>query len=198
MDFDKANLEPKFISINLMEVQPIETLERFKNELKEILNNEYKLDDEIKLSLDIFSKYSKYNKKSQFLDLITILEILTPKYDISEDSKENIKNIKRYMKELRNKFDRKSEEYAEFHRYFKALEDCENKSINSSLQKFAKTHADEFNEFEDIDDKVKKAYIIRSNIVHGGIISDEFDKYYNFLRPFVGKLLKIMINERKV
>lgn len=66
MDFDKANLEPKFISINLMEVQPIETLERFKNELKEILNNEYKLDDEIKLSLDIFSKYSKYNKKVNF------------------------------------------------------------------------------------------------------------------------------------
>lgn len=198
MDFDKADLEPDFITLTLKEVQATETLERFENELNEILNNEYELNDDLKLSLNIFSKYSKYDKKSQFLDLITIIEILTPEYDISENSKENIKSIKKYMKEIRRNFDNESEEYKEFHRYFKALEDCEKKSINASLQEFAKNHANEFSEFESIDDKVKEAYEIRSNIVHGGIISDEFDKYYNFLRPFVGKLLKIMINERKV
>ena len=95
-------------------------------------------------------------------------------------------------------YEKDSEEYKEFHRYFKSLEDCEKKSINASLQKFVNQHTEYFKEFESIDDKVKKAYKIRSVIIHSGRNDDEFEEYYNFLRRFVGKLLKKMIDEKKV
>lgn len=97
------------------------------------------------------------------------------------------------MKNARKKFKKDSDEYKEFDRYFNDLHFWKTKSINKSLQKFAKEYQRYFVEFENIDAKVKRVYEIRSNIVHYGVIDDEFDEYFDFLKSFVGKLLKIMI-----
>lgn len=72
-----------------------------------------------------------------------------------------------------------------------------NKSIKSSLEIFANNHQEDFKDFEDIGDKLKRAYDIRSDITHGRSIEEDFDKYYNFLRRFVAKLIKIKIDETK-
>lgn len=198
IDYDRNKIWSKGINIELVEMQVEETLDRFEEELEEILNNTYKLSDELELALDIFSKYSQYNKKSQFLDLITILEILKPEYNVSIELKETINIIKNKMKKIRDEFERDSEEYEEFNRFFTDMGYWKTKSINKSLQLLANNYQDEFKEFENIDVMIKEAYVIRSNIVHNGIIDEEFDEYYNFLRRFVGKLLKILIDEKKI
>lgn len=162
----------------------------FKNDVDKIITNEKLL-----LALEMYSRLSQFSAKTQFLELVTILEILKPKYEVSSKSKENIELIKNEMKKIRNQFERDSEEYLEFDRYFNDIGFWQVKSINKSLQIFANEHEEEFKEYENIDIKLKKAYSIRSNIVHNGVINDDFNEYHDFLRDFVGKLLKTMIDE---
>ena len=153
-------------------------------------------DEKLILALEMYSQLSQFSQKRQFLDLITILEILKPSYEVSEKSKENIEDIKNHMKNLRKAFKRDSEEYKEFERYFTALHFWQEKSINKSLQLFVNEHQATFMEYENIDDKIKNAYSIRSNIVHNGIISEDFNEYYDFVKDYVGKLLEIMIDKK--
>ena len=153
-------------------------------------------DEKLILALEMYSQLSQFSQKRQFLDLITILEILKPSYDVSEKSKETITNIKNHMKNLRKAFETDSEEYKEFERYFTSLHFWQEKSINRSLQLFVNEHQQEFIEYENIDKKIKNAYSIRSKIVHNGIISEDFNEYYDFVKNFVGKLLEIMIHEK--
>lgn len=150
-------------------------------------------DGKLSLALEIYSSHSQFSRKRQFLDLITILEILKPEYSVSKDSEITIESIKTYIGNLRKDFAKSSEEYMEFDRYFGDIGYWHSKSINKSLQQFAKEYENDFSEFENIDAKVKKAYSIRSDMVHNGGIDDEFDDYHDFLKEFVGKLLKIMI-----
>lgn len=150
-------------------------------------------DKKLSLAVEMYRKHSQFSRKRQFLDLVTILEILKPEYPVSNESWDAIEVIKKEMKIIRKNFDKDSEEYGEFQRYFTDMGFWKTKSINKSLQKFAKEHENEFEEFEEIDAKVKKVYEIRSNIVHNGVIDDEFDEYFYFLKIFVGKLLNIMV-----
>lgn len=150
-------------------------------------------DEKLSLALEMYTKHSQFSRKRQFLDLVTILEILKPEYSVSDESLKAILTIKNEIKNIRKKFKKDSEEYNEFGRYFNDLKYWQTKSINKSLQKFVKEHENEFEEFEDIDAKVKKVYDIRSNIVHNGVIDEEFDDYFDFLKTFVGNLLKILI-----
>lgn len=198
IEYDRKNIFPHSITLELKEVQVKETLSRFEKELNETLNSKYELTEDLILALDLYSKHAQFSEKSQFLDLITILEILKPKYSVSDKSLELIAQIKKFIKSIRNNFENGSEEFKEFDRYFNDLSFWENKSINSSLQLFANEHQEDFKNFKDIDNKLKRAYDIRSNIIHNGNIDDDFDEYYNFLRRFVGKLLKITIDETKV
>lgn len=197
IEYDRKNIFPDFITLELKEVQVKETLSRFEKELGEILNNKYELTEDLNLALDLYSKHAQFNKKSQFLDLITILEILKPEYPVSDKSLESIGEIKKFIKSLRKNFENGSGEFNEFDRYFNDLSYWKTKSINSSLQQFANEHQEDFKDFEDIDKKLKRAYDIRSNITHNGALEDDFEKYYQFLRNFVAKLLKIMIDETK-
>ena len=197
IEYDENEIYPKGISMELKEVQIKETSDRFEKELEKTLTGKYELTEDLKLALDIYSKHAQYNKKSQYLDLITILEILKPTYPVSDKSLKAIGEIKKDMKSIRKNFKNGSEEFKEFDRYFHDLKFWEDKSINSSLQKFANEHQEDFKEFKDIGNKLKRAYAIRSNITHNGFIDDDFEKYYNFLRKFVGKLLKIMIDESR-
>lgn len=153
-------------------------------------------DEKLILALEMYSQLSQFSQKRQFLDLITILEILKPSYGVSEKSKETINDIKNLMKNLRKAFEKDSEEYKEFERYFTSIHFWQEKSINKSLQLFVNEHQATFIEYENIDEKIKKAYSIRSNIVHNGIISEDFNEYYDFVKDFVGKLLGIMIDEK--
>lgn len=193
-----SDIKYQAIRIESMEVK--ETLTRFENELHNLVDNKYDLSEELKLSLDIFSKHAQYPPKSQFLDLITILEIVKENEMVSDKSEEAIREIKSSMKKIQKNFDKNSEEYKEFNRYFKTIEDWHYKSINSSLKAFADKHKDKFSEYENIGDLIRNAYDIRSQITHTGRVEneEEFEKYYNFLRHFVGKLLKIMIEAKKV
>lgn len=177
---------------NLLNAEKIENNinKAFRIDSMKIINNEKLL-----LALEMYSQLSQFSLKRQYLDLVTILEILKPNYDVSDKSKENIENIKNHMKTIRNTLEKNSDEYREFDRYFTDAAFWQTKSINKSLQKFANEHQDEFEEYENIDEKIKKSYSIRSNIVHNGIIDEEFDYYHNFLKEIVGKLLKIIINE---
>lgn len=152
-------------------------------------------DEKLYLALEMYTKHSQFSRKRQFLDLVTILEILKPEYPVSDESLDAILTIKNEIKNTRMRFKKDSEEYNEFGRYFNDLKYWQTKSINKSLQKFAKEHQKEFEEFENIDVKVKKVYDIRSKIVHDGVIDDEFDEYFDFLKIFVGKLLKIKIEK---
>lgn len=161
-----------------------------KKDFDKIISNEKLL-----LALEMYSKLSQFSPKTQYLELVTILEILKPGYEVSQKSKENINLIKNKMKTIRNQFEKDSDEYLEFDRYFSDARFWENKSINKSLQLFANEHQDAFGEYADINLKIKKAYSIRSNIVHNGVISEDFNEYHDFLKDFVGKLLKIIVNE---
>lgn len=197
IEYDKKDIFPDLVTMELNKVQAKESLSRFKKELDETLHNEYELNENLKLALDIYSKHAQNNKKSQFLDLVTILEILKEDIPVSNDSLNTINDIKKFMKSIRKNFENGSDEYEEFNGYFNDLSHWKYKSINNSLQIFANKHKNEFNEYEDINIKLKRAYDIRSNITHNGLIEDDFEEYYNFLRRFVGKLLKIMIDETK-
>lgn len=157
---------------------------------EKIANNEKLL-----LSLEMYSRLSQFSRKMQFLDLITILEILKLKYPVLEESMNIIKEIKNELKTLRRNYSRDSEEYHEFDRYFTDISFWESKSINKSLQLFVKEHEPYFKEYNNIDLKIKKAYSIRSNIVHNGTIDEEFDKYHDFLKNFVCDFLKILIDK---
>lgn len=150
-------------------------------------------DEKLLLALEIYSMHSQFSRKRQFLDLVTILEILKPEYQVSNDSLDVIKLVKTDLKNLRKTFDKNSDEYKEFDRYFHDMHFWETKSINKSLQQFAIGYQVEFKQYNDIDARIKRAYEIRSGIVHKGIIDEEFDEYFGFLKDFVGKLLKVMI-----
>lgn len=170
----------------------------FINKIEESFSFDYEYinDEKFVLALEIFMHHAQFSRKRQFLDLVTILEILKPKYPVSDKSTEIIDKIYSYIKDLRIESEKGSEEYMEFDRYFSDLGYWYNKSINKSLKHFAIEHQDEFNEFENIDAKLKKAYDIRSNIVHNGIIDEEFDIYLNFLKDFVGRLLETMLENK--
>lgn len=185
---------------NPISVQCILSENDFKDKIIKAFSLDYESindDEKLLLALEIYTEHSQFSRKRQFLDLITILEILKPEYNVSEKSLETIAKFKKEMKKLRKSFNKDSDEYGEFSRYFTDLGYWKTKSINKSLQQFVKEYQNEFKEYEDIDAKVKKAYDIRSNIVHKGIIDEEFDVYFEFLKNFVGKLLKIMIIEKK-
>lgn len=179
--------------INYLKIENLkETMERaFSIDTEKIISSE-----KLSLALEMYSRLSQFSRKTQFLDLITILEILKPKYEVSAKSKQSLKLIKSYIKEIRKEFEKDSEEYNEFNRYFTEMGFWENMSINKSLGLFVNEHREEFEEYENIDVKIKKAYGIRSDIVHNGIISDEFNESYDFVKDFVGKLLKIMIGKK--
>jgi len=154
-------------------------------------------DEKLVLALEMYTKHSQFSRKRQFLDLVTILEILKPEYPVSDESLKAILTIKNEIKNIRKRFEKDSEEYNEFGRYFNDLKYWQMKSINKSLQKFAKEHKNEFIEFENIAAKVKKVYDMRSRIVHEGVIDyEEFNDYFDFLKIFVGKLLKLLIFEK--
>jgi len=172
--------------------------EEFINKIEESFSFDYGdiNDEKFILALEIYMQHAQFSRKRQFLDLVTILEILKPKYPVSDKSIETIDKIKQNFKNLRDNFEKDSEEYAEFDRYFSNLNYWYNKSINKSLKQFAIEHQDEFNEFENIDAKLKKAYDIRSNIVHNGIIDEEFDIYLKFLKDFVRGLLETMLENK--
>lgn len=172
--------------------------EEFINKVEESFYFDYGdiNDEKLSLALEIYMQHAQFSRKRQFLDLVTILEILKPKYPVSDKSIETIDKIKQNFKNLRDNFEKDSEEYAEFDRYFSNLNYWYNKSINKSLKQFAIEHQNEFNEFENIDAKLKKAYDIRSNIVHNGIIDEEFDIYLKFLKDFVRGLLETMLENK--
>ena len=149
--------------------------------------------EKLSLALEIYLKHAQFSRKRQYLKLITILEILKPKYSVSNESNEIFKDFKKQLKKSRNVFEKDSEEYMEFDRYFSDIKRWESKSINKSLQKFVKEHQNEFKEYQNIDEKIKDAYNIRSIMVHEGGIDEEFDEYFSFLKGFVGKLLKVML-----
>ncbi len=151
-------------------------------------------DEKLSLALEMYTKHSQFSRKRQFLDLVTILEILKPKYSVSSDSIDVIKLIKDDLKKYRESFDKNSDEYKEFDRYFHDMHFWESKSINKSLQQFVIEYQDEFEKYDDIDAKIKKVYGIRSNIVHNCIIDEEFDEYFDFLKDFVGKLIRIKLD----
>lgn len=203
-DINRTTLFP--IVPNLVQVtnHPIPFTNYLKIEkLKENIDNVFSIDtgkiinnEKLSLALEMYSNLSQFSRKTQFLDLITILEILKPKYEVSAKSKQNLKLIKSYMKKLRKEFEKDSNEYNEFNRYFTEMGFWENTSINKSLQIFVNEHQEKFENYENIDMKIKKAYGIRSDIVHNGIIGDDFDESYDFVKDFVGKLLKIMIGKK--
>lgn len=202
-DIDKTTLFPLNEQLLNVNSHPIPFINYLKIEdLKNNITNSLSLNTEkivnnekLLLSLEMYSRLSQFSRKMQFLDLVTILEILKPKYDVSDESMNTIKEIKNGIKTLRTNYSKDSEEYHEFDRYFNDINFWESKSINKSLQLFVKEHENDFEEYSDIDLKIKKAYSIRSNIVHNGLIDEEFDEYYDFLKKFVGKMLKVLIND---
>ena len=122
--------------------------------LKENIDSAFSIDSEkiisnekLSLALEMYSRLSQFSRKTQFLDLITILEILKPKYEVSEESKQSLKLIKSQMKEIRKEFEKDSDEYNEFNRYFTEMGYWENKSINKSLQLFVNEHKEDFEEY---------------------------------------------------
>ena len=161
----------------------------FSKDFDKIITNEKLL-----LALEMYSKLSQFSPKTQFLELVTIIEILKPKYEVSLKIKDNIKLMKKEMKKIRDTYEKDSEEYLEFNRYFTDMGFWEAKSINKSLQLFVNEYQKDFKEYTNIDFKIKTVYSIRSDIVHNGVIHEDFDEYYDFLKDFVGKLLKIIID----
>ncbi|WP_346661465.1 hypothetical protein [uncultured Methanobrevibacter sp.] len=154
-DINRTTLFP--IVANLFQVtnHPIPFTNYLKIEkLKENIDSAFSIDSEkiisnekLSLALEMYSRLSQFSRKTQFLDLITILEILKPKYEVSEESKQSLKLIKSQMKEIRKEFEKDSDEYNEFNRYFTEMGYWENKSINKSLQLFVNEHKEDFEEY---------------------------------------------------
>lgn len=183
---------PLINSINVENlIEPIKKTDKI--DVDRIIN-----DEKLLLALEIYSKLSQNPSKAQFLYLITILEILKPKYSISNESKKHLKGIKEYIKKIRDEScEKNSEEYNTINRYLSSMKFWDEQSISKSLKLYIDENSEQFSDYKNLDTELKDAYVIRSKLIHGGIIINEkeFSEKYKFLKSFVKELLLNDINK---
>ena len=109
-----------------------------------------------------------------------------------------MKGIKEYIKKIRDEScEKNSEEYNTINRYLSSMKFWDEQSISKSLKLYIDENSEQFSDYKNLDTELKDAYVIRSKLIHGGIIINEkeFSEKYKFLKSFVKELLLNDINK---
>ncbi len=173
-------------------------IDNFINKISEAVEFPY-LDNinkapHLKLAIELCSTFSfETSKNAQFISLITCLESLTPSMKITEFSKHYLKDLKEQLISQRNTFDNDSDEWNDLNNLLNRLGGLGRNSIGKSMQNYfssiVKRHP-KLGSPEDIENKIKKAYDLRSKLLHDGLSdTPKVDEYLGFLREFVPQLL---------
>lgn len=181
--------------------------DNFVNGLKEalsfpspekILNN-----PKLQLGIEVYSSlFFEQSDEARFLKLVTVLEAITPDYDSSEECIGKVNSFKVAIKNYRNELDKKSIEWEEMNSLLSRVGHLKHRSIGSSIKLFlndALTKLPEVKNREEVIEKVRNLYGVRSVLLHQGKMdSSEIKDGVQFLSGFIPKLLISMYKNESV
>ena len=202
-DADKTIIFPDHLKLTRWEMGQISVkqglgIDNFINKISQAVGFPY-LENinkapRLKLAIELYGTFSfEASKSAQFISLITCLESLTPSMEITVFSKHYLNDAKEQLKNQRNSYDNESDEWNDLNNLFNRLSGLGRNSIGKSMKYYlssvVKMHPKLGNP-DDIENKIKKAYNLRSKLLHDGLSdTSNVDEYLSFLREFVPQLL---------
>jgi len=154
-------------------------------------------DEKLKLAIELYSaSFYEYSENTQFISLVNVLEAITTGNNISSHSQGILKQAMSVLKKNRDQNSISSGKWKELDHLLSRMGNLKRQSINKALGEFAVSVINDnpqIGEPENIREKLKTSYGLRSSILHDGTADkEEIKDSLSFLKDFVPKLLTIL------
>jgi len=173
----------------------------FIESIKEALNfpnpENIQIDSKLQLAIELYSSFFfEQSHEAKFIKLVTVLEALIPDYLAEEPAKSLSHEINDLIKQKRNEYSKESDDWKELNLLLCRAGQLKYQSIGRSLRTYISGIIEEnptLGQNEEVTNKLKDLYNIRSKLLHEGIgDNDEIKNGLSFLNTFVPKLLETL------
>jgi len=157
-------------------------------------------DKKLCLAIQIYSSFSfEITDASKLIKLVTVLESLLPEEKISDDANRALKAAKNLIKLERDATKEKDKPYDEIEKLINRIGNLSKQSIGQCLVIYLNKISISIPSLlvdEELIKKLKKAYDIRSRMLHDGEFDEEtLSQAVNTLSVFIPKLLTALYKE---
>ncbi len=179
-------------------------VDRFLEKVEEALSfdqlSQVVLNEKLKLAIEVaMSHRFEVSERAQFIALVTSLEALLPDTPVADVAQRSVAKAAQLVEGDRDQHDRGSAEWEALERLLHRTKDLHNESIGKRMRNFvieSLARHPELGDRELIVRHIKKAYNVRSTLLHEGRVSPEqLASELEFLRTFVPRLLRLLFKD---